>query len=244
MVEKTEAEIARIKKAISVTEELFDKLISELRPGLSEKQISEMMHTEMKMRGIEPAWQFDGCPIVNAGPDSPIGHSIPSDIKIERGQLLHLDFGVKVDGYCSDLQRMIYFLASGEKDPPAPVQKAFDTLRQATESVVNNIRPGAIAKELDKISRDTLIQAGYEEYKFATGHQVGRLAHDGGTIIGPEWPRYGDTILNPLEEGQVYTVEPNLTLLGFGIVGLEEDVLVTKDGATYLSNPQTALICL
>ena len=68
------------------------------------------------------------------------------------------------------------------------------------------------------------------------------LAHDGGGILGPQWERYGDTPNRPLEAGQVYTVELGLMLLGYGDIGLEEDVLVTEQGATYLGQPQSRLI--
>ena len=96
--------------------------------------------------------------------------------------------------------------------------------------------------EIDKVARRVITEAGFPEYKYATGHHLGRDAHDGGGVLGPLWERYGDSPNRKLEAGQVYTVEPGLALPGFGYIGLEEDVLITEDGAEYLGKPQTELI--
>lgn len=106
------------------------------------------------------------------------------------------------------------------------------------------MKPGVLGVEIDAIARKVITDAGYPEYKYATGHHLGRLCHDGGGILGPRWERYGDTPNRPLEAGHVYTVEPGLMVPGYGYVGLEEDVLVTEDGTIFLSTPQTDLILL
>jgi Xaa-Pro aminopeptidase len=163
---------------------------------------------------------------------------------IEPGHLLHFDFGVKQDGYCADIQRMVYFLKPGETEPPEPVMRGFRTVLKSIQAAFDALQPGLSGLEVDKIARSVVTKAGYPEYKYATGHQLGQLAHDGGGLLGPAWARYGKNPFMPIEAGQVYTIEPGLMVPGFGYIGIEEDVLVTEDGGQYLSPPQTELITL
>jgi Xaa-Pro aminopeptidase len=239
---KTAAEIERISAAVRTTEEIYVQVFDYAQPGMTEREVADYMHDQLARRGLDPAWAYEGCPIVNAGPDSPVGHGAPGDLTVQRGQILHLDFGVKQDGYCSDIQRVAYFLAQGETQPPQTVIHGFQTVVDAVQAVVKAMRPGAIGRDMDAVARAAIMAAGYPEYMYATGHQLGRLAHDGGALMGPEWDRYGDSPRQPLEAGQVYTVEPGLNVPGYGYIGLEEDVLVTETGAEFISNPQVELI--
>jgi len=238
---KSDLEIARIRKAIVSTEEIYTKVFEWIQPGMTEIQVAEMMQAEVIRRGLGFAWPRSNNPAVNSGPDSPVGHNAPTEITIERGHLLHFDFGVREEDYCSDIQRMVYFLKPGESQPPEAVLKAFETEVRAIEAAFKAIHPGSKGVDIDQAARSVVTGAGYPEFKHATGHQVGRLAHDGGAILGPAWDRYGQTPFMPLEVGQVYTLEPSLMVPGFGIIGLEEDIVVTPDGAEYLSPPQTKL---
>jgi Xaa-Pro aminopeptidase len=241
---KTETQIRLIRGAIERTEEIYAKTFAMLKPGVSEIEVGAFMHQLMKSEGLETAWEAAHCPAVNAGPDSPVGHAGPTDIRIAPGHLVHFDFGVKYEGYCSDIQRMAYALKAGETEPPEAVRKGFATVREAIEAARAAMKPGVPGIEIDAIARKLLAARGYPEYQYATGHHLGRTVHDGAGILGPAWERYGETPYYPIEAGQVYTLEPGLMVPECGYIGLEEDVLVTESGTVYLSQPQTELILI
>ncbi len=239
---KTAREIALVRAAVEATKEIFQQTYAILREGISEKEIAALMHDQIASRGLDVAWTYEGCPAVNCGPDSPVGHADPTDIVLRQGHIVHFDFGVKKDDYCADIQRVVYMLRIAEKTAPEPVLRGFATVRMAVEAARKKIKPGVTGFEVDQAARNTIIQAGYPEYQYATGHQLGRHAHDGGGILGPCWQVYGSLPDEVLESGQIYTIEPGLAVPGFGYIGLEEDVVVTENGCDYLVEPQEELI--
>ena len=205
---KTPAEVERIRAAVATTRQIYDATFAMLRPGLTEREVAQFMHDQLDARGLQPAWDRAGCPTVNAGPDSPVGHVGPTDLRVEPGHIVHFDFGVAQDDYCSDIQRVVYMLRPGETAAPEPVQRGFDTVLRAVDAAVAAMRPGATGVEIDAAARQVIVDAGYPAYPYATGHHMGRSVHDGGGVLGPAWERYGDTPFRPLEPGHVYTVEP------------------------------------
>ena len=241
---KTSAELSRIKKAVGITEEIFQKTFAYVKVGMTEIEIAEFMHKQMKEYGVGFAWPSEGNPIVNAGADSPVGHNGPTDIKVEPGHVIHFDFGVKYEGYCSDMQRIVYVLRDGETEAPPEVQRGFDTVRTAIEKSREAMKIGDTGNSVDTISREILVDAGYPEFQHALGHQLGRVAHDGGALLGPLWEKYGDSPNQKLEAGQVFTIEPHLIVSGYGCIGLEEDAVMTENGATYLGKPQDKIILI
>ncbi len=241
---KTPAEAQKIRRAVQITEEIFEKTFQFIRVGMTEKEVGAFMHAQMEEAGVGFAWPRESNPAVNSGPDSPVGHAGPTDIQIQPGHLLHFDFGVKFEGYCSDIQRMAYILRSGEVDAPPEVMRGFETARGAVEACRAVLKPGVMGKDADAAARKTVIEAGYPEYMYGTGHQLGRVAHDGGAMLGPEWEKYGDSPRQRVEEGNVYTIEPGLAVPGYGYIGLEEDVLVTNSSAEYLGEPQKTMVLL
>lgn len=239
---KSPAEVARIKAAIAVTDRILDDLTAHLRPGQTELELRDLIRERMMAYQVEPAWERDYCPILTAGPDSPVGHAAPGPSKTARGQLLQIDLGVKQNNFCSDVQRMWYFLDRDETQAPPDVQRAFDAVRAAILAAAKALRPGVLGWEVDQVARSTIVKAGYPEYQHATGHQLGRTAHDGSTILGPRWERYGQTPYGAVEAGNVFTLELGVQVPRRGYLGLEEDVLVTPRGVEWLTRPQTELM--
>ena len=241
---KTPAEQARIRKAVEITDEIYHKTFDFIKAGMTEIEVGEYMQKLAREYGVGLAWPAEDCPAVNSGPDSPVGHNGPTDIKIERGHIIHFDFGVKYEDYCSDIQRVAYILREGEAEAPLEVQRGFITIRTAIEKSREAMKAGVTGNSIDMISREIVTDSGYPEYPYALGHQLGRVAHDGGALLGPLWEKYGDSPNQKLEVGQVFTIEPGLAVPHYGYIGLEEDVVITNNGAEYLGEPQREIVLL
>ena len=238
---KTDAEQRLIRQACASTVDIFEAVTPKLRAGLTEKQFAAMIVDEMERRGLTPAWDADHCPAVFTGPDSAGAHAGPTDRPIEVGHIVNVDFGVRQNGYCSDLQRTWYVLRPGETAAPAAVQHGFETILRSIRDAAAALKPGVTGAEVDDVARGVVTSAGYAEYPHGTGHQIGRVAHDGGAGLLPRWERYGQTPFLPIERGQCFTIEPRLTVDGHGIATCEDIVAVTESGAQFLSRSQDRL---
>ncbi|MHB8904565.1 MAG: M24 family metallopeptidase [Melioribacteraceae bacterium] len=239
---KSKSEVENIKEAIRYTEEIFDLVAKFIKPGKTEKEIASFMKQEVEKRKLKFAWDEKVCPSVFTGPETAGAHYAPTDREVEKGHLLNMDFGVKVNGYCSDMQRTFYILRDGEKNPPSSVQKGFDVNVEAIEKAKQGIKPGTQGHMIDKIARDTITANGYDEYPFGLGHQVGRFPHDGTALLGPAWEKYAEKPFKNLETGMVFTIEPRLTVPEHGVVSIEEMIIITETGCEWLTNPQKNII--
>ena len=241
---KTPAELARIREAVRLTDEIFQQTFGYLQIGMTELEVADFMQAQVRARGLELAGPAENCPAVNSGPNSPVGHSGPTDIRLERGHLLHFDFGIKYEDYCSDIQRVVYLLREGETEAPVEVQRGFLTIRTAVEKARAAMHAGVTGNAIDVIAREIVTGAGYPSYPYALGHQLGRVAHDGGALLGPLWEKYVDSPNLKLEIGQVFTIEPGLAVPAYGYLGLEEDVVITENGAEYLGGHQAEIVLI
>jgi len=239
---KSPTEVARIHAAVAITEDVVRLVTSRIQADVSERRIADYVHEEFRRRGVQPAWGWEACPIVNCGPSSEPGHAAPrDDLSVEPGQLVHIDLGVRLDDYCSDLQRMWYVRRAGETKAPDEVSRAFDVVVQAIEAGAAALRPGVRGWEVDAAARRVVVEAGYPEFKHSLGHGLGRAVHDGGTRLGPRWPCYGSTPERTVEAGNVFTLELGVPTPA-GFIGLEEDVLVTEVGCEFLSSFERELM--
>ncbi|RKY52817.1 MAG: aminopeptidase P family protein, partial [Candidatus Neomarinimicrobiota bacterium] len=135
-------------------------------------------------------------------------------------------------------------LKPNETEVPDEVERGFETIRDAIKKAAEALKPGVEGWTVDAVARNYIVEAGYEEYPHALGHQVGRKAHDGSALLCPKWDRYKNLPFLKVEAGQVYTLEPRLTVKGHGVATIEEIVVVTENGCEFLSKPQEKLIVI
>ena len=241
---KSASEYSIMKEAVDETLKIFDEMTNIIKPGKTEIEISQQIKKIAFDKGFGLAWEEDHCPSVFTGPEAKSAHAGPSDRKVEKGHIVNVDFGIKLQGYCSDLQRTWYVLKDGEIKAPAEVEKGFNVIRDSIQKVADSIKPGVKGCEMDDIARNYIIDNGYEEFPHGLGHQVGKEAHDGGGGLLPRWEKYGNSPFMEIEESQVYTIEPRLYIEGYGTATIEEEVFVTKNGCRFISKPQKELILI
>ena len=236
--QKTPTEIERIKNAIKCGDEVFAEIASFAHVGVSETEVYEHVQSYIDDKGWGYGWDRAGNPIVNSGPHSMVGHGKPSPhIKLLEGHVFHIDLGVIVNGYSSDIQRCWYV---GDT-VPEDVEAACRAVNAAITAGAEALRPGVEGWMVDAAARSMITSEGYEEYMHALGHQVGRVAHDGGAILGPKWQRYGDTPMTPIKKDEVYTLELGVMLPERGYLGLEEIVVVTDNSCEFLNERQLSI---
>lgn len=237
LARKTPTEMDQIRKAATETEALLAEATAAWTPDWTEAEFASYLYDRMREEGYGSAWSWDYCPTVHAGGDAPVGHTLPGDRTLPPGEVLHVDFGVRRAGYAADLQRLYFYSGPDGLEPPADLQAAFEDVRAAIDATFDSLEPGAVGHEVDAAAREELTGRGWPEYKHATGHAVGRNAHDVGALLGPRWDRYGDRPDREVRPGEIYMLELGVET-EWGYLGGKEMVEVTDDGATYVVEPQ------
>jgi Xaa-Pro aminopeptidase len=224
---KEDAEVARIRAACAIA----DAALAEVLPGLhdrpSERQFALALEWAMRERGATRT-SFET--IIASGPNGSKPHARPTDRAIESGELVVIDFGCVVDGYCSDMTRTV-----SVGDPGPDARRVWDVVAASQRAGRDAVRAGVTCASVDRASRAVIEDAGWGPlFAHGTGHGVGLEIH--------EAPRVSASADGTLEPGHVVTVEPGVYLPGTGGVRIEDTVVVTSDGSVALTEFPKSLV--
>lgn len=221
---KDEVEVQIIRKAVKCQQEALEATLADLRAGQSESQIAARLEFEMKQRGASDAAFSTN---VSARTNSSKPHYRPSErVKLARGKALLIDWGARVEGYCSDMTRT---WAVGSM--PRAIGQIYRIVLEAQLAGIEAIGPGVPCREVDAAARKIIDDAGFgENYGHGLGHGIGLDVHESPSLS----PRAEEN--DVLKAGMVVTVEPGIYLPGVGGVRIEDDVLVTDKGHRVLSD--------
>ncbi len=242
---KTENQIEKIRVCVKQADKYLRMVPSICKEGTTTLDIFNFLHEVAYNDGFGMSWAESQCPGIDANPNVPSGHMGIVDTPLVKGNTINIDYGVSKDGYCSDLQRMFYVLKDDETDAPQEVKDAFNLVKTAINEARKAMKPGVTGFEVDQVARHLIVDNGFDSWNAALGHQVGHQTHDGGTILANRRPRYNkpELIDTPLQVGNVFAVEPSVQIPQ-GRIGIEEDVVVTENGAEWLNDPQEEIILI
>lgn len=227
---KTEEEIALIEKACSIGDEAFRYILTKIKTGISEIQLAYLLENFIRERGFEPSFKT----IVAFAGNSALPHHQTGERKLQKGDFILLDFGVKFKNYCSDMTRTLVFGKASDKQ-----KKIHKTVLEAQKKAVEYIKNQTsgvrvFARGADKTARDWIIKKGFPEIPHSLGHGIGIEVH--------EHPYLSPNSKETLEEGMVFSIEPGIYLPGFGGVRIEDLFVLEKNGVRQLTNNPKELI--
>lgn len=226
---KERKEIEYIKKACNIADATFQYILSYIEAGMSEKTVENELVRFMKEQGGEKE-SFDS--IVASGVRGALPHGKASNKIINKGELITLDFGVKYNYYCSDITRTISFGRCS-----AELSNVYEVVKAAGEEALRKAKPNITMGELDYSARDFIKKSGYGNFfGHNLGHGLGIQVH--------EYPSIAPDSDELLREGMVITIEPGIYIPNVGGVRIEEDILITRDGSSSLTNSSRELIVI
>lgn len=226
---KDEYEIDCIRKAQSITDACFTHILPFIKAGVREVDIAIEMEMFMRKNGSHG---IAFATILVAGKKTSLPHGEPGDNIVQNGDFVTLDFGAKVNGYCSDMTRTVAVGSVTEKQ-----KHVYDTVLKAQLAACNGAKAGMLGCEVDKIARDIIYDAGYEgNFGHGLGHSLGIEIH--------EEPRYSPRSKEVVEKGTVMTIEPGVYLAGEFGVRIEDTVLVCENNIEIFAKSDKNLIIL
>ena len=221
-IRKDEHELESMRQAVKIAQDALLNTLPHVKPGKTEKEIANLLVVNLLNAGSEPELAFS--PIVAAGPNSANPHANPSDRKMQTGDMLIIDWGARHQGYVSDITRTF---AIGTL--PEDFAKLAKIVLEANQSARSLAAPGRIAKDIDAAARSVISKAGYgENFLHRTGHGIGLNAH--------EEPFISSVSSTVLQAGMTHTVEPGIYLTGKGGIRIEDNIVITSDGAETLTS--------
>lgn len=226
---KDEAELALIRKACAITSDAFDYIVTVIKEGMTEKEIVQALESWMLSHGAD-GLAFST--IAAAGANGSLPHAVPGDYRVQKGDMLTLDYGAKYRGYCADMTRTV---AVGQ--PSEDMLKVYHTVYEAQRMAEEALAKDKVASDIDAVARDYIDSKGYAgRFGHGLGHSLGIDIH--------EDPRLSMTCQETLKPGHVMTVEPGIYLPGIGGVRIENTCVVTQTGIEVLTYAPKELIIL
>jgi Xaa-Pro aminopeptidase len=217
---KDEFEIGKTREALALAEAAYRDITVKIKPGMTEKEIAWMMEVKMRESGAD---SLSFPTICASGPNSALPHAIPEDRKVREGEPLLFDWGVRLNGYCSDTSRTIFL-----GKPDETFLKIHETVQKAQRKAIEAIRAGVSGRDIDAIARNYIDEMGYKgAFGHGLGHGTGLAVHE-----GPRLSPLSDSILEP---GMIVTVEPGIYIGRWGGVRIENQVVVREDCAEVLN---------
>lgn len=227
---KDAGEVAAMRQAVKIAQAALLATLPMIKPGVTERQVASELMIQLLKAGTSPELPFH--PIVSSGPNSADPHASPSDRALQTGDLLVIDWGASCEGYISDLTRTF---AVGAVEPE--YKRIYELVKMANQAGRDAARPGIAAGQVDAAARRVIEDGGYGQYFFhRVGHGIGMEAHE------PPY-MFGENKL-VLEPGMAFTVEPGIYLTGRGGVRIEDNLVITENGAETLSDLPRELITL
>ena len=221
---KDKAEIDAMRQAVIIAQEALEATLPSIQVGMTEREIASELVVQLLKHGSDSELPF--APIVSAGPNAANPHASPTDRKLETGDLLVVDWGAAHAGYISDLTRTF---SVGEVD--AEYEKIHEIVQESNAAGRAAAKPGVPCSDVDNAARAVIEKAGYGVYfTHRTGHGIGMEGHEEPYMRGDN--------MQLLEPGMAFTVEPGIYLPGRNGVRIEDNVVITEDGADVLSDMQ------
>jgi len=246
---KLPEEVEILRKAAQLTADWQIEAYKEVIPGKStDADIAKFLKQKMTEYGVTDGWAPDQNPNVNSGVDR--GHSHATDKKIMPGDVIQIDFGIKVyDRWVSDIQRFAYVLKEDETEAPGDIMHYWESGKAGNRAALSAMKPGVKGVDVDRTQRTLMKKAGSEYVMWSTGHPVGYVAHDVGPNLGGSQASHVRPASEKIiKEGMTFAFDGfhawKLKDGGTKTISVEEMAVVKKDKAEYLIEPQEDLILI